>query len=97
MKLTGPSIQKSERVDESSHIKEVPLSSMDSSIDEETLKAQDTNHVLNNDVLVPTVKDAKVHVEFVEPQTFKGIQPPPFGGRNILDINGEKQKGIELK
>ena len=96
MKLTGPSIQDREPVDASPHIKEVPQISLESSEEEKTPTAVDTNRVLNNDVLVPTVKQ-NIHVEFVEPQTFKGIQPPPFGGRNILDINGEKQKGTEFK
>ena len=96
MKLTGPSIQDSAPVDESPHNKEVPQISLDSSEEEETHATVNTNHALNNDVLVPTVKE-NVHVEFVEPQTLKGIQPPPFGGRNILDISGEKQKGIEFK
>ena len=96
MKLTGPSIQKSEPVPESSINREVHQTSLESSEDEETPEVANTNHGLNNDVLVPTVKE-NVHVEFVEPQTFKGIQPPPFGGRNILDIDGEKQKGIEFK
>ena len=96
MKLTGDSIQEREPVDESPHNKDVPQISVDSSEEEETPAAVNTNHILNNDVLVPTVKE-NVHVEFVEPQTFKGIQRPSFGGRNILDIDGEKQKGIEYK
>ena len=96
MKLTRPSIPEREPVPESSLNREVSQISLDSSEDEETPAASNTNHVLNNGVLVPTVKE-NVHVEFVEPQTFGGIQPPPFGGRNSLDINGEKQKGIEFK
>ena len=92
IKLTGSSIQEMEPVGESSHNKEVPQISLDLSKDEDTPVAKTTGqYVLNNAVLIPAVKDAKVHVEFAEPQALESISTP-LTGPNIAVVNGEKQK-----
>ena len=51
------------------------------------------HHILNEDALVPAVKEGKVHVEFVEPQALEGSSAP-FGGRSNININGDTRKGI---
>ena len=92
VRLTAPSIQEKDPIDESSHNKEIPQISLDLSKDRDTPATKNTEHyVLNNDVLVPAVKDAKVHVEFVEPQTLESISAA-LRGRNIAKVDGEKQK-----